>query len=454
MSVWEALRNSNRVQNIEDVFARHDVTSPDMKRAITDWILAYYRDSRDDECNPCDRLPVAIVSKLYKTIFSEYTATAQGGQKAFFQDILNRLHDVQRRAVQMQLIGGECLIKPVPNGSAFDFVLIRRDRFVPFARDELGRLTSVGTAEQTVTDGRLYTLLECRTAHQNGELQIESRLFCRKIGETGTLGNEVQLSTLPKYADLRPQIVIPGVGGIGMAQLRTPNENTIDGSPDAVAVYAAAMGLIREESRNQRMMELEFENGASRIIASADMLSHTPDGKQALTDTLFVGLDDDPSAVGVTVFSPALREASYLARKQDILRSVETLIGLKRGILSEVEATERTATEITSSAGDYNLTILDFQSEWTKSVRELMQICAALGSWYGFLPSGAFNPEDIVLDYGDGVLYNRDKTWQEMRDMVAAGLLKPELALAWYYELPHDTQEQLAQIRETYMPEG
>ena len=59
----------------------------------------------------------------------------------------------------------------------------------------------------------------------------------------------------------------------------------------------------------------------------------------------------------MTVYSPQLRVEQFLARKQDILRSCESLIGFKRGILSEVEAAERTATEITSSEGDYNLTI-------------------------------------------------------------------------------------------------
>lgn len=61
----------------------------------------------------------------------------------------------------------------------------------------------------------------------------------------------------------------------------------------------------------------------------------------------FIGLPDDPANVGVTVYSPQLRVEQYLARKQDILRSCESLIGFKRGILSEVEAAERTATEIT-----------------------------------------------------------------------------------------------------------
>lgn len=53
----------------------------------------------------------------------------------------------------------------------------------------------------------------------------------------------------------------------------------------------------------------------------------------------------------LAIFSPALREQSFLARKQSYLRAVESIIGLKRGLLSEVEEVERTAKEIISSAG-------------------------------------------------------------------------------------------------------
>ena len=37
--------------------------------------------------------------------------------------------------------------------------------------------------------------------------------------------------------------------------------------------------------------------------------------------------------------------------------------------------------------------------------------------------------------------------------MVAAGILKPEIAIAWKYDLPWDKPEDLAAIREKYMPE-
>lgn len=261
----------------------------------------------------------------------------------------------------------------------------------------------------------------------------------------------VPLNTLGRYAALQPELVLRGIGSIGMVQLRTPIANCVDGSADGVAVYAPAAGLIRNINRNERQLSDEFENGASRIIASEDMLTKDEDGKKRLSDKVYVGVDDSSDNVGVTIFSPALREQSYLARKNEYLRNCESLIGLKRGILSNVEAVERTATEVTSSAGDYNLTIIDFQQLWESALRELVELCGKLGKLYR--PGKAMPTADIVVDWGNGVLYDEDKEWGRRMEMVAAGMLKPELALAWKFNLPCDTPEEIARIRETYMPE-
>ena len=37
--------------------------------------------------------------------------------------------------------------------------------------------------------------------------------------------------------------------------------------------------------------------------------------------------------------------------------------------------------------------------------------------------------------------------------MVASGLLKPEIALGWRFNMPTDTEAQLAKIRKKYMPD-
>ena len=223
---------------------------------------------------------------------------------------------------------------------------------------------------------------------------------------------------------------------------------------DPVSVYAAAVGLIHNINRNEWLLNGEFERGQSRVFASADLMRKDRSGRRMLDDNLFVGIDDDPEAVGMTIFSPALREASFLTRKTEYLRNVESLIGLKRGLLSEVEAQEKTATEITSSAGEYNLTVIDFQRAWEKAVREAVRVCNVLGQMYGLTSGGAVDPDtDISISWGNGILYDEDKEWSTLMQMVAAGILKPEIAIAWKYDLPWDKPEDLAAIREKYMPE-
>lgn len=450
MSVFSALTD-NKIYTFEQAFGVKDITSCDMQKAIRSWFAMYFDGGNPPDEDDCQRLPVLVVNKLNKTIFSEYETSidGRGSKTEFMKTALSRLNDIRREAIQQMLVGGTCLIKPVLAQNGFLFSVVRRDCFIPLTRGIDGRLTSVGTAESTTTDGKYYTLLERRTVSQ-GKLTIESRLF---VSDTrSTIGTQVPLAALPQYADLQPSFELP-IDNIGMVTLQTPMLNCIDGSRDGISVYAPAARLIQNINRNEQLLDDEFERGQSRIIASADFLHRDENGQKKLDAGVFTAVDDDPELVGITIFSPTLREASYLARKQEYLRNIESLIGFKRGILSEVEAAERTATEITSSAGDYNLTIQDFQQAWADAVREALALCDTLGQIYHLCDSAKFDPETVVIDWGDGVLFNRDKVWAEYSAMVAAGLLKPELALAWYFSLPHETPEDIAKIRADYMPE-
>ena len=296
-----------------------------------------------------------------------------------------------------------------------------------------------------------FTLMERRTVDGKGYLTIRYKLF--RSYAKDTLGQQVPLSTLTQYEQLQSEFTFTKpVGSIGLVRVKTPMVNCVDGSPDGVSVYAAATGLIRNINRNEAQLSGEFERGESRVFVSADLLSQDNNGKRTLKDNLFVGLDEDPETTGVTIFSPTLREESFLARKQEYLRNVENVIGLKRGLLSEVEAAERTATEITSTAGEYNLTIIDFQNMWKKAVLETVQLCGLLGQMYKIAGAYDVTEDAVVFDWGNGVLYDEAKTYAEMKEMVSLGLLQPERLVGWYLNLPSDTPEERALIREKYMP--
>ena len=417
------------IYSYEEAFGAWDKTTRAMREAIANWFSLYYRQKETKEADPCQRVAYAIVSKLTKTVFGEYNATAP---EAFGKKVIAAMDKTRKEAVQLAMIGGECYLKPYPEGEGFGFTLIPRNRILIFARNAAGMPTDVGTLEKT-TLRRL----------DGDTLVLENRLY-RSLNPD-TLGSRVSLSSHPDYAALTESGRIP-LNSVGLVQLKTPMANCVDGSREGVSVYAAAAGLIDNIDKNEAQLCGEFDRGQSRIMVSADLL----DGEQGLTGNLFVGLDEAAEQVGITIFSPALREESYLARKQEYLRNVESVVGLKRGMLSDANMEDRTATEIASSAGDYNLTVMDFQDMWQEALGQGIGLCAQLSRIYGKTPV----PEDLsfCVDWGNGVLYDEDKTWESYRQMVAEGLLKPEIALGWRFQMPADTPEAQAAIRDKLMP--
>ena len=433
------------IYSYEEAFGAADQTSRKMRAAIQNWFDLYYG-AAGEEQDPCQRVAYSVVCKLVRTVFGEYQASA--GEN-FTRQVLESLNRKARQALELALVGGECYLKPCPGGAGFSFTLIPRSNVLIFGRDASGKVTDIGTVEKSIRGRYYYTLLERRTVDENGYLTIQNRLF--RSMNPQNLGSQVKLDSHPDYGQLAESYRYEKpIGSVGLVQLRTPMLNCVDGSADGVSVYAPAVGLIRAIDENEAQLKGEFRRGQSRILASRDLLKSDEGGNLQLTDHLFVGLDEDPEQVGITIFSPKLRHEAYLERKQEYLRNVESVIGLKRGMLSDANVEERTATEIASSAGDYNLTVIDFQRAWESAVVECVRLCAILAQVYAMAVVPA--QPAVSIDWGNGILYDEDKMWEDYRNMVASGLLKPEIALGWRFNMASETAEDQAAIRNRLMP--
>ena len=428
------------IYSYEEAFGAADRTGSAMRKAIANWFDLYYGKSQGGD--PCQRIPYTVVSKIVRTVFGEYSATAPD---PFWQGVLDRLQPVARQAMELTLVGGSCFIKPCPDGTGFSFTLIPRNNVLIFGTDSRGNVTDIGTVEKSIHGRWYYTLLERRQVDKDGYLTIQNKLYRAMNRES--LGVQVPLTSHPDYARLSQcyRFEKP-VHSVGLVALRTPMLNCVDGSAEGVSVYAPAVELIAAIDENEAQLRGEFQRGQSRVIVSRDLLK--PGG--GLEDHLFVGLDEDPEQVGITVFAPQLRQQAFLARKQEYLRNVESVIGLKRGMLSDANVEERTATEIASSAGDYNLTVMDFQRMWDQGVAAVLQLCGILAEIYQLA-----KPAKPVfsVDWGNGILYDEAAQWAEYLEMVKAGILKPEVALGWRFGMAADTPQQQSAVREKYMPQ-
>ena len=351
----------------QEAFGLEDISSPAMKRSILRWLQLYYGGD-----SPL-QLPYTIVRKLVRAVFAEYESS---------------LPLPHREAMELALIGGESYLKPVP-GEHFKWRAISRGNILIFGRDLWGEPRDVGLMEKTLLGRHYYTLLERRTLDGNGMLTVTNRLF--RSGTRSQTGREVSLKSHPAYANLPAKYTYPqALGGVGLVRVKMPMTNCVDGSREGVSIYAPAVGLLEAIAENELQLKKEFRNGASRLVVSRDMLS----GGQ-LRDEVFVALDESPDSVGITVFAPELREGSYLNRQQAYLRSLENIIGLKRGLLSQVEAVDRTATEITSSEGEYMSAIYELRSVWEQAVKDASALEAALNGE---------EPKTPEIHWGDGIL--------------------------------------------------
>lgn len=337
-----------------------------MRTAVREWYRLYFEQAGREGYEPCLRLPYTIVRKLVSAVFAEY-----GG--------FGELDGLEREAVSHALIGGECYLKPLEKGWA----VVPRTNLLVLGRDAAGEPVEAVLAEKSVYGGKEYLLME-RRLRCAGSLEVENRLFRED--------RQVKLSEHPAYGALQERFFYPGVDSVGLVRVKTPMANCIDGSREGVSVYAPAVGLIHRIAENEGQLVEEFRNGQSRLVVSRDMLR----GGQ-LVDSTFIALDEDPDRVGITVFSPELREQSYLARQQAYLRAVENVVGLKRGLLSQVEAVDRTATEITSSEGDFAATIRDFQKMWEDAAVRAAALRASLEGK---------EAEQVRIEWGDGVMGN------------------------------------------------
>ena len=427
------------IYGYEQAFGKADKTSDAMRKARQLWRQLYYGRS-ESGCDPCQRLAYTIVTKLTKAVFGEYHADAPDSA---VRAAVRALEKNQREYFATALVEGECYLKPIPGKDGFSFRSVSRSNMLVFARNGAGVPTDIGMVEKSVYDRWYYTLLERRTVDENGYLTIENQLF--RSNAEDRLGQPVALESHPAYAMLTERYTYPKpVGSIGLVQVKLPVVNCVDGSADGVSVFAAAAGLIHNIDRNEAQLCGEFDRGESRIIASRDLL-----GTEGLQDHVFVGLDEDPENVGITVFSPQLRCQAFLERKQEYLRNVESIVGLRRGMLSDANVEDRTATEIASSTADFNLTVLELQQMWTAAVQETANLCAVLAKAYG-LP--AMEDTTVSIDWGNGILYDEASQWNEYLQMVQQGLLKPEIALGWRFGMETDTQQQLEAVRQKYMP--
>lgn len=403
--------------------------SEKMSAAIDDWCgmyagNAYWMDPRKGVRSL--RLEQAIVRELANVTINEMTVKAKNKR---LDELLKPALDRLNINLQKALASGAMVIKPL-GGSNVQYV--PQSAFIPVEYDVNGRLIKVIFPEvKYISDNDYRIRLEYHDLDFQKGLTITNRAF--KSSDGVSLGKELSLTEVGEWAQLPPEIMYPQMLRPAFGYYVNPIDNTIDGSHAGVSVFDCAKDLIRLADNQFGRLDWEFESGERALLVDDAALKPAENGRAdvpKLKERLFRGLNISGGQSGdfFREFSPALRQADFIAGLEEYKREIEFAVGLSYGDLSDPQTVDKTATEIKASKQRKYNTVTAIQNNLRYCLEDL---CYALAFHNAITKQGT----ELTVNFKDSILTDEEtERKQDQQDVSLGAMPLWEYRMKWYGE--------------------
>lgn len=353
-------------------------------------------------------------------------------------DLMNQSYQKLMKSIRINTeyacAKGGIVFKPYVNGDKLYIDCVHVDRIFP-VRFEDGELMSCVFMERITKEQDVYTRLEFHD-FEDGNCTILNRAYVNRLGN-GELGTEIPLVKVPEWEDLDEEVSLTDLTRPLFSYFKMPLANTIDDESNlGVSVYSRAIDLIKEADLQYSRILWEFEGSELAIDVDETCLKEgeeLPKGKDRLFRKLDIeGKDGD----FYSVFNPDIRDSSLFNGLNKILQRIEFVCGLAYGTISDVQETEKTATEILASKQRSYSTVSDIQKALKNSLEDLIVSMSDLCRLYKIGDGQTEN--EASFEFDDSLVVDSGTDQAVMLQEVAAGIIKPEIYLMRRYGLTED----------------
>ena len=211
------------------------------------------------------------------------------------------------------------------------------------------------------------------------------------------IGREISLETVPEWADIAPSAQFEDIKRPLFVYFGMPGANIIDRrSPLGVSVFNAAIATIEEADKQFTRSIWEFEGSELAVYTDVTAIRQDSEGNDTmpkfnrrLIKTLDFNKDD-----AFNVFSPEIREQSQANGLNGLLRQIERQCGLAFGTLSDVQDTDKTATEIKASKQRSYATVSAIQGKLQQALTDYAEVLDILCTLYKLAPAGKISEKN------------------------------------------------------------
>ena len=249
------------------------------------------------------------------------------------------------------------------------------------------------------------------------------------------------------WADLEESLLIKNIDKPLFSYFKIPIANTIDTiSPLGVSIYSRVIDLIKEADKQYSRILWEFEGSELAVDVDSSVFKvntkgqlEIPKGRERLYRTLNLSEEDKWN-----VFSPEIRDTSLFNGLNNILKKIEFNCGLAYGTLSDLQETDKTATEIKASKQRSYSTVKDIQNNLENALIDLVSVMDIVSKIYKLSNNTSY---DMSFNFDDSLILDKDLELASMLGDVSAGILRPEIYLAKKYGV---SEEEALKMMPTY----
>ena len=459
-------RVRSRLIPYKDIAAAEQIRTPlapEMVRALSLWCELYHDRAPWKEPGKVKSLNLCAMaaSEIARQVVLEMKATVDAGSEdaegkpvtnersEFLEETFEGLLAVLRLKLEVGCAAGGMIVKPCPDPASgriyFDFA--PDWSLYPLAFDGAGNLSDVIIPDVFRDGETIYTRLERHTL--NGEdVTITQRAF--KTTHEDSLGTEVPLSSVERWAALEPEVTVTGAGGMLFGWYKVAAANTVDADCAlGASVFAKAVDVAREIDLQYSRLLWEFEGGELAVDVDPTALYEKSDGKghklPKLNERLFRAVDTGADST-YEVFAPTLRDVSLVNGLNQLLIRFEDLCGLSRGTFSDANVDARTATELRIVKQRSYATVADNQKALEKCLRDVLRAMDVYATLYGLAPAGEWAAS---FEWDDSILTDVDAQLQQRLLLVNSGVMSKAELRQWYLgESEAQAEAAVAKIRD------
>lgn len=438
--------------NLQDVYDLHELVESwkDVYIGIPDWV-------GDGKNCVKDSLNVAsmIIGDIATKCVSELSLDSRSKSlRDFFE---NEIKQQIREQLEFTLAMGAVCVRPfVDENNRVRLAWYSADRFIPLqweGKKCVGGLFFEQAEKHENNQVRYYTKLEYHQWLYSG-VKVSVKLF--ESNSPDVIGKEVPLSTIPQWADLGTELVLPDSKSPLFCYIKTPfANNKALGNKAGVSIFKDAIGVIEAVDRTWDNLKWEMESAVARIFVEQDAIPmHMTRSGERVMDLnakdfkMFSVLDAHEGRGLIDVYSPQIRQAEITAMLKTHLSLLCSSMHLDSGAYVYDDSKQMvTATEISTKEQKTYQTITDIQ-KWTiePSIKSIVEAVNEVAKAYGL---EQFSTENFTISFGDSILHDEQSMKITAQQEVQYGLRSVKSYLMEYRHLSEaEADAEIKMLRE------